>query len=93
MLGHTTNKIISPGMGFHLKAVNIKKSFVSGDFLLQLILDFSPTHNFSQKTRCHFLALMLLHSTQNLINTSKYIVYKVKYKKYINKLATNKMIE
>ena len=93
MLGHTTNKIISPGMGFHLKAVNIKKSFVSGDFLLQLILDFSPNHNFSQKTRCHFLALMLLHSTQNLINTSKYIVYKVKYKKYINKLAANKMIE
>ena len=85
MSGHITNKIISPGMGFHLKAVNIKKSFVSGDFLLQLILDFSPTHNFSQKTRCHFLALMLLHS--------KYIVYKVKYKKYINKLATNKMIE
>ena len=80
-------------MGFHLKAVNIKKSFVSGDFLLQLILDFSPNHNFSQKTRCHFLALMLLHSTQNLINTSKYIAYKVKYKKYINKLAANKMIE
>ena len=36
---------------------------------------------------------MLLHSTKNLINTSKYILYKVKYKKYINKLATNKMIE
>ena len=36
---------------------------------------------------------MLLHSTQNLINTSKYIVYKVKYKKYINKLAANNMIE
>ena len=80
-------------MGFHLKAVNIKKSFVSGDFLLQLILDFSPNHNFSQKTRCHFLALMLLHCTKNLFNTSKYIVYKVKYKKYINKLAANKMIE